>query len=77
MLASRLADLADRLEDPRYRRLADFARACCEYWAGRVQQAYEHLEEIDPLNSPMMIEWLPFSDHPQVAAACFQAGRCA
>ncbi|WP_275287808.1 AAA family ATPase [Halomonas elongata] len=72
MLASRLADLADRLEDPRYRRLADFARASCEYWAGRIQQAYEHLEEIDPLNSPMMIEWLPFSDHPQVAAACFQ-----
>ncbi|MDR5865639.1 AAA family ATPase [Halomonas koreensis] len=72
LLASRLADLADRLEDPRYRRLADFARASCEYWAGRIQQAYEHLEEIDPLNSPMMIEWLPFSDHPQVAAACFQ-----
>ncbi|MES3674712.1 AAA family ATPase [Halomonas elongata] len=72
MLASRLADLAGQLEDPRYRRLADFARACCEYWAGRIEQAYEHLEEIDPLNSPMMIEWLPFSDHPQVAAACFQ-----
>ncbi|ATJ82984.1 AAA family ATPase [Halomonas beimenensis] len=72
LLASRLADLAGRLEDPRYRRLADFARASCEYWAGRIQQAYEHLEEIDPLNAPMMIEWLPFSDHPQVAAACFQ-----
>ncbi|RAH36768.1 MULTISPECIES: AAA family ATPase [unclassified Halomonas] len=73
LLASRLADLAARLEDPRYRRLADFARASCEYWAGRIQQAYEHLEEIDPLNSPMMIEWLPFSDHPQVAATCFQS----
>ncbi|MFG6178451.1 AAA family ATPase [Halomonas sp. THAF12] len=72
LLAARLADLAEQLEDPRYRRLADFARASCEYWAGRIQQAYEHLEEIDPLNSPMMIEWLPFSDHPQVAAACFQ-----
>ncbi|GED22753.1 AAA family ATPase [Halomonas halmophila] len=72
MLASRLADVAARLEDPRYRRLADFARASCEYWAGRIEQAYEHLEEIDPLNSPMMIEWLPFSDHPQVAASCFQ-----
>ncbi|TDO13968.1 AAA family ATPase [Halomonas ventosae] len=71
-LASRLAGLAERLEDPRYRRLADFARACCEYWAGRISQAYDHLEEIDPLNVPMMIEWLPFSDHPQVAAACFQ-----
>lgn len=71
-LASRLAGLADRLEDPRYRRLADFARASCEYWAGRISQAYDHLEEIDPLNAPMMIEWLPFSDHPQVAAACFQ-----
>ncbi|RTR06371.1 AAA family ATPase [Halomonas nitroreducens] len=72
LLASRLADLAAHLEDPRYRRLADFARASCEYWAGRIQQAYEHLEEIDPLNVSMMIEWLPFSDHPQVAAACFQ-----
>lgn len=71
-LASRLAGLADRLEDPRYRRLADFARASCEYWAGRISQAYDHLEEIDPLNASMMIEWLPFSDHPQVAAACFQ-----
>ncbi|MDN3556328.1 AAA family ATPase [Halomonas maura] len=72
LLAARLADLAERLEDPRYRRLADFARASCEYWAGRIQQAYEHLEEIDPLNVSMMIEWLPFSDHPQVSAACFQ-----
>ncbi|MDN3554004.1 AAA family ATPase [Halomonas almeriensis] len=72
MLASRLADVAARLDDPRYRRLAAFARASCEYWAGRIEQAYEHLEEIDPLNSPMMIEWLPFSDHPQVAASCFQ-----
>ncbi|WP_136246524.1 AAA family ATPase [Halomonas borealis] len=73
LLASRLADLAARLEDPRYQRLADFARASCEYWAGRIQQAHEHLEEIDPLNAPMMIEWLPFSDHPQVAATCFQS----
>ncbi|MDI5985252.1 AAA family ATPase [Halomonas sp. M4R5S39] len=71
-LASRLADLAAQLDDPRYRRLADYARASCEYWAGRIGQAYDHLEEIDPLNAPMMIEWLPFSDHPQVAAACFQ-----
>ncbi len=71
-LASTLADLAARLEDPRYRRLADYARANCEYWAGRIQQAHDHLDEIDPLNAPMMIEWLPFSDHPQVTAACFQ-----
>lgn len=71
-LASRLADLAARLKDPRYRRLADYAGASCEYWAGRIGQAYDHLEEIDPLNTQMMIEWLPFSDHPQVAAACFQ-----
>lgn len=71
-LASRLAGLAERLEDPRYRRLAEYARASCEYWAGRIQLAYDHLEEINPLESPMMIEWLPFSDHPQVAAACFQ-----
>ncbi|MGM1054072.1 MAG: AAA family ATPase [Pseudomonadota bacterium] len=71
-LASRLAGLAERMEDPRYRRLAEFARASCEYWAGRIQLAYDHLEEINPLESPMMIEWLPFSDHPQVAAACFQ-----
>ncbi|MBH8578664.1 AAA family ATPase [Bisbaumannia pacifica] len=71
-LAAKLATLADELEDPRYRRLADYARAHCEYWAGRIRQAYDHLEEIDPLNAPMLIEWLPFSDHPQVAAACFQ-----
>lgn len=71
-LASTLADIAERLEDPRYRRLADYARAHCEYWAGRIQQAHDHLDEIDPLNAPMMIEWLPFSDHPQVTAACFQ-----
>ncbi|MEQ5857688.1 AAA family ATPase [Halomonas sp. EF61] len=72
LLASRLNDLALRLEDPRYQRLADYAGASCEYWAGRIRQAYDHLEELDPLNKPMMIEWLPFSDHPQVAAACFQ-----
>jgi len=71
-LASTLADIAARLEDPRYQRLADYARAHCEYWAGRIQQAHDHLNEIDPLNAPMMIEWLPFSDHPQVTAACFQ-----
>ncbi|GHC25980.1 AAA family ATPase [Aidingimonas halophila] len=71
-LASKLADLAAGMDDPRYRRLADYARANCEYWAGRIRQAYGHLEEIDPLNQPMLIEWLPFSDHPQVAAACFQ-----
>ena len=71
-LASRLAGLAARLDDPRYRRLAEYARASCEYWAGRIQRAYDHLEEINPLESPMMIEWLPFSDHPQVSAACFQ-----
>ena len=71
-LASKLAGLAERMEDPRYRRLAEYARASCEYWAGRIQRAYDHLEEINPLESPMMIEWLPFSDHPQVAAACFQ-----
>ncbi|MGM0857119.1 MAG: AAA family ATPase [Pseudomonadota bacterium] len=71
-LASTLADIAARLEDPRYQRLADYARAHCEYWAGRIQQAHDHLNEIDPLNAQMMIEWLPFSDHPQVTAACFQ-----
>lgn len=72
LLASRLADLAARMDDPRYRRLADYAGASCEYWAGRIRQAYDHLEELDPLNNTMMIEWLPFADHPQVAAACFQ-----
>ncbi|KPQ22051.1 MULTISPECIES: AAA family ATPase [unclassified Halomonas] len=71
-LASTLADIAARLDDPRYQRLADYARAHCEYWAGRIPQAHDHLNEIDPLNAPMMIEWLPFSDHPQVTAACFQ-----
>ncbi|RDB41803.1 ATPase [Halomonas sp. DQ26W] len=71
-LAASLASIASRLEDPRYRRLADYSRANCEYWAGRVSQAYDHLDEIAPLEQPMMIEWLPFSEHPQVAAACFQ-----
>lgn len=71
MLASRLGDLAMRLDDSRYQRLADYAGASCEYWAGRIPQAYDHLEELDPLNNAMMIEWLPFSDHPQVAAVCF------
>lgn len=71
-LASKLADLAARLDDVRYQRLADYAQATCEYWAGRIRQAYDHLEEIDPLNQPMLIEWLPFSDHPQVTASCYQ-----
>ncbi|WP_447556209.1 AAA family ATPase [Vreelandella sp. EE22] len=71
-LASTLADIAKRLEDPRYGRLADYAGAQCEYWAGRIAQAFDHLNEIDPLNASMMIEWLPFSDHPQVSAASFQ-----
>lgn len=71
-LAATLADLARQLDDPRYARLAEYAQASCEYWAGRIPLAYDHLDEINPLKSPMMIEWLPFSDHPQVAAACFQ-----
>ncbi|WP_072822014.1 AAA family ATPase [Modicisalibacter ilicicola] len=71
-LASRMAALAQQLPDPRYARLAEYAQAHCEYWAGRVRQAHDHLREIDPLHQPMMIEWLPFSDHPQVAAACYQ-----
>lgn len=71
-LAATLSDIAKRLEDPRYGRLADYAGAQCEYWAGRIPQAFDHLNEIDPLNAPMMIDWLPFSDHPQVSAACFQ-----
>lgn len=71
-LASTLTDIAGRLEDPRYQRLADYARAQCEYWAGRIQQAHDHLDEIDPLNVQMVIDWLPFSDHPQVTASCFQ-----
>ncbi|SHL95569.1 AAA family ATPase [Vreelandella subglaciescola] len=65
-----LAELAAKLEDPCYRRLADYARAHCEYWSGHVEKAHRQLEALDPLNTPMMIEWLPFSDHPQVTAAC-------
>jgi len=72
-LAARLSTFAERLVDPRYQRLADYARAHCEYWAGRVRHAFEHLEEIDPLHQPMVLDWLPFSDHPQVAAACYHA----
>lgn len=71
-LATALADLARQLDDPRYSRLAEYAQASCEYWAGRIPLAYDHLDEINPLECEMMIEWLPFSDHPQVAAACFQ-----
>ncbi|NWN82211.1 MAG: AAA family ATPase [Halomonas sp.] len=71
-LAANLADLARQLDDPRYARLAEYAQASCEYWAGRIPLAYDHLDEINPLDAEMMIEWLPFSDHPQVAAACFQ-----
>ncbi|WP_299235917.1 AAA family ATPase [uncultured Halomonas sp.] len=72
-LAAALADLARKIGDPRYARLAEYAQASCEYWAGRIPLAYDHLDEINPLESEMMIEWLPFSDHPQVAAACFQS----
>ncbi|MDN6297363.1 MAG: AAA family ATPase [Halomonas sp.] len=69
-LADILAELAGQLEDPRYRRLADYALAHCEYWSGHVDTAHRQLETLDPLNTPMVIEWLPFSDHPQVSAAC-------
>ncbi|WP_280566587.1 AAA family ATPase [Chromohalobacter sp. 296-RDG] len=72
-LASRLSTCAEGLVDPRYQRLADYARAHCEYWVGRVRHAVEHLEEIDPLHQPMVLDWLPFSDHPQIAAACYHA----
>lgn len=71
-LAADLSSVAGKLDDPRYQRLADYAQAHCEYWAGHVQLACDQLDRLDPLNAPMMIEWLPFSDHPQVAAACFQ-----
>ncbi|MEC9483380.1 MAG: AAA family ATPase [Halomonas sp.] len=71
-LAARMATVAQQLPDPRYRRLAEYAQAHCEYWAGRIRQAHDHLQEIDPLHQPMMLEWLPFSDHPQVTAACYQ-----
>lgn len=69
-LTSILAKLAGQLEDPRYRRLAEHALAHCEYWSGHVDIAYRQLEALDPLNTPMVIEWLPFSDHPQVSSAC-------
>ncbi|GHB10473.1 AAA family ATPase [Salinicola rhizosphaerae] len=69
--AAQLRELAQRLEDPRYQRLALYARAHGEYWSGDVALAYEHLERIDPLNQPMALEWLPYSDHPQVAASCY------
>lgn len=72
-LAMQLRDLAQRIADPRYQRLALYARAHGEYWSGQVALAYEHLDQIDPLNQPMVLEWLPYSDHPQVAAACYQS----
>ncbi|WP_311948318.1 AAA family ATPase [Halomonas piscis] len=72
-LVATLTELSARLEEPRYRRLADYARAHSAYWAGNVDEAHRRLEALDPLNTPMMIEWLPFSDHPQVTAACFQS----
>ena len=71
-LAARMAAIARQLPDPRYQRLAEYAKAHCEYWAGRICQAYDHLKEIDPLHQSMVLDWLPFSDHPQVAAACYQ-----
>ncbi|GAA3893954.1 hypothetical protein GCM10022228_01290 [Halomonas cibimaris] len=72
-LVAGLAGLAAQLKEPRYRRLADYARAHCAYWSGNVGEAHRQLEALDPLNTPMMIEWLPFSDHPQVSAACFHS----
>ncbi|WP_251978244.1 AAA family ATPase [Salinicola avicenniae] len=72
-LVGQLRELAERIGDPRYQRLALYARAKGEYWSGKVVRAYEHLEQIDPLNLPMALEWLPYSEHPQVAAACYQA----
>ncbi|QEA40935.1 AAA family ATPase [Pistricoccus aurantiacus] len=72
-LSAQLASLAAKFSDPRYQRLAQYAQACCEYWAGRLPQARDHLQELDPLNQPMMIEWLPFSDHPQVSAVCYHS----
>ena len=72
-LAMQLRELAQRIDDPRYQRLALYARAHGEYWSGKISLAYEHLDQIDPLNQPMVLEWLPYSDHPQVAAACYQS----
>ncbi len=72
-LAEHLRELAQRIDDPRYRRLALYARAYGEYWSGEVGRAFEHLEQIDPLRQPMVLEWLPYSDHPQVAASCYQS----
>jgi len=72
-LAMQLRELAQRIDDARYQRLALYARAHGEYWSGQISLAYEHLDQIDPLNQPMVLEWLPYSDHPQVAAACYQS----
>lgn len=72
-LARQLRELAQRIDDPRYQRLALYARAHGEYWSGRISLAFEHLDQIDPLSWPMVLEWLPYSDHPQVAAACYQS----
>lgn len=72
-LAERLSDLAGQLSDERYTRLADFARASCDYWSGRIVEAGQRLDELDPINSPMMINSLSYSEHPQVTAACYQA----
>ncbi|WP_027966754.1 AAA family ATPase [Halomonas halocynthiae] len=72
-LAERLAEIAGKLSDVRYGRLADFARASCDYWSGRIATAGQRLDALDPLNSPMMINSLSYSEHPQVTAACYQA----
>ncbi|WP_026106186.1 AAA family ATPase [Vreelandella jeotgali] len=69
-LVTRLTTLAGQLEEPRYDRLVAYAHAHCAYWSGHIDAARRQLEALDPLNTPMMIEWLPFSDHPQVAAVC-------
>lgn len=72
-LAENLTDLAGQLSDERYQRLADFAGARCDYWSGRIAQAGQQLDRLDPVNSAMMINSLSYSEHPQVAASCYHA----
>lgn len=72
-LAGHLADLAGQLSDERYQRLADFAHASCDYWSGKIAQAGRQLDQLDPVNSAMIINSLSYSEHPQVTASCYQA----
>ncbi|WP_106477031.1 AAA family ATPase [Phytohalomonas tamaricis] len=72
-ITQQLQTLATNFEDVRYSRLALYAAALCDYWSGNLDRAFELFDALDPLNSNMTFEWLPYSEHPQVSACAYQA----